>query len=204
MIAGNDLFYKCPKCGNLLSRMTFAMTNTFGLQLFSDMKEIMPNYPELPSISKCPKCNAVYWLDDETEIVMNKSETENVKRAEFLNIYEYKAVANSMFCKSEEDEVFVRKNIWWGFNDRIRKGELIFNSEADKALWAENAHRLSELLDFEDTDQRIMLAELCRNSGDFQECKDILVTITDPELFWVLDAYEIEIAKKNTMVFQLI
>ena len=40
----------------------------------------------------------------------------------------------------KEKEIDVRIQIWWAFNDRIRKGDNLFTHEKDKDLWNRFSH----------------------------------------------------------------
>lgn len=200
MILGNNKYYECPNCSNILAKGSLISGNTFGAQLFSDGKQIAPMLPEFPSITKCPKCSSIFWLKDEIE----DKEFENFDDATFLNIFEYYAVLEHENYNSPDEELFIRERIWWLFNDRVRSGKDLFISEAEKTIWKENIDRLILMLEYEDLNQRIMIAELNRNLGNFRECKDILDSISDPNFNWFQKAFEKELTKENKNVFQLI
>ena len=62
MIQGSDYIYKCPKCGNLLKKLTLISGNTFQGTVYSDGKSIYPMLPEIPNLTKCKKCDEIFWL----------------------------------------------------------------------------------------------------------------------------------------------
>ena len=68
MIPGPEYIYKCPNCGNLLSRGSLMSGNTFGAKLFSDGKRITPMLPEFPNLTKCKKCNRFIWVNKLQEV----------------------------------------------------------------------------------------------------------------------------------------
>lgn len=199
MIPGEDEFYECPICGNILSRGSLMSGNTFGAKLYSDGKQIARMLPEFPSITKCPKCTSIFWLKDE----IKSRKTGDADRASFLTIPEYLSVLEHKNYDSSAEENFIRTRIWWLFNDRVRSGRNLFISEAEKTIWKDNIDCLISMQDYEDINKRIMLAELNRNLGNFQECKDILTSISDPNMDWLIEAFENELTKENTKVFQL-
>jgi hypothetical protein len=200
MIPGKSMYYECPVCTTVLARGSLLSGNTIGAQLFSDSKQIAPMLPEFPVVSKCPNCQKIFWLnnDNETEDTGNRE----VAEARFLTINDYLALlAYPDF--DARDEFFVREQIWWAFNDRVRNGKPLFNTVAEELIWSENAQRLIELLDIDDIDQRIMQAELYRNLGKFEECQQLLNTLDHPDIQWLVDLFAKEIVRNNKMVFQL-
>lgn len=201
MIPGPDFYYKCPKCGNVLSKGSLFSGNTFGAKFYSDGKRIVPMLPSFPVIAKCNVCDTILWLNEANEI--KKAETNKIQKADFLTIYEYLLVIDSKNYSSISDEIFIRQRILWGFNDRIRKGDTLFNGGTDKKLWKENNLRLIELLDSDNINQTFLIIELYRNLGEFDMCRIILESIANEKHKWLKDTFNKEIEKKNTLVFRI-
>lgn len=199
MIFGKYKYYKCPKCCNLLSKPCLVSGNTFGLKQFSDGKKIAPMLPEFPAISKCSKCKTIFWLNKEIE----NTKFNNSEKAEFLGLLDYLSLLENKIYRSKDDEIFIRKRILWQFNDRIRNDKSLFNTEAKESIWQENNNRLIEILDPNNINDEILTIEIYRYFGDFQKCKEIMLTINNPDLIWLLEAFEKEINTKNRSVFQL-
>ncbi len=97
----------------------------------------------------------------------------------------------------------IRKRIWWSYNDRLRKGGKLFRFINDEVRWKENIHRLLELLNIEQDDQKIMIAELYRNLGDFERCLELINSIEDAEVEWLKALFQRECKMKNQNVFLL-
>lgn len=210
MLPGPNQVYECPLCKKLLFRRSLMSGNTFGAEVFSDGKRIAPMLPEYPNLTKCPECNSMFWLSNLEEIgsfssreSRVNSEWEKAIEVEFLTIYEYQLAIEKKVFTTKGEESFIRQRIWWGFNDRIRDGNPIFSSSEDVLLWTSNAYRLIELLDIEELNHKIMIAELHRNLEDFNACMEIINSIEDPQLDFVKNAFERECLKKNAEVFQL-
>ncbi len=215
MLPGPYYIYKCPNCDNLLRKSSLMSGNTLGLQIFSDGKNIRPMLPEFPDLTKCKKCNTIFqlsklkhigtyeWWDDKI-----KSRWKNADQVDFLDIEDYFRVLNEGFAKDIK-EVFIRKQIWWAYNDRIRycsKTEdnvTPFVDANDEIRWRENCNKLIPLLSLYDLDERIMIAELKRNLGDFEACIYIIEQIWDYELNWLKDIFINECKKGNRWVVQL-
>ena len=70
-------------------------------------------------------------------------------------------------------------------NDRFRKGKTLFKNEHEEIQWLENVHGLLRMFDAEDVSHRIIKAELYRNMGQFDKCKEVLSSITDSKFEWL-------------------
>ena len=208
MLPGPEIIYQCPNCENLLSLGRLMTANTYGAKLYSDGKNIAPMFPDIPEITKCPICEGIFWLKNQMEIGERnlwdeESEWKDVKRAEFLTIYDCQSALENKIYESKDDEVYLRQKLWWGFNDRVRNNEPIYKGEKDKKLWLENINKLLELLDIEELEEKIMIAELFRNLGEFQKCIEIATTLENTELDWIREALVSECLEKNRSVVRL-
>lgn len=209
MIPGPKYIYKCPNCGNLLSKESLNSGNTFGAEQFSDGKRIAPMLPEFPNLTKCEKCNNFLWLDKLKEIGTygwkdnQNSNWQNADEAKFLEIDDYFDALKSEIVENKIDEGFIRKHIWWAYNDRRRDGLEIFIDENDELRWKENCIELLNLLDFSDINQRIMTAEINRNLGNFEKCISIINTIDNNDMEWLQEKFITECNKNNKWVIKL-
>lgn len=201
MIPGPIKNFECPKCKNIMSKNTLKSGNTFGAKLYSDGKQIARMFPAFPLITKCSKCNTIFWLNSET-----KTETKNPNGfnwANFLTISELFSALILDENSKKENEIIIRRKIWWAFNDRLRNNKEFFNSVEEKKLWEENIYKLIPLLDNNIIEERITIAELYRNIGDFEKCLEIIETIPEDEFDWLIKLFKEQIQKKNTMLFNL-
>jgi len=211
MLPGPDEIYKCPKCSNLLKRGSLMSGNTFGATLYSDGKQVAPMLPEFPNLTKCKKCDTILWLNEMKEVgtceawsEKSKPEWKNADYADFLSITDlFRALELDTVKNDKEKELSVRHRIWWTFNDRIRNGSKeIFVQETDEVLWKQNCLRLIELLDKKDVNQKIMIAELYRNLGKFDECMELINSL-DNNLDWIVDKFKTECDNKNKLLIQI-
>lgn len=205
MLPGPNLVYKCPKCGNLLKKGSLMSGNTFGAKIFSDGKRIAPMLPDFPDITKCKRCNAIFWLSKLKVVGIYhwNSNWENADNVEFLGIYDYFKALNEGLAENMQEELFVRQQIWWAYNDRVRNDENQFVDEKDEINWRENCNKLISLLDQTDLNQRIMIAEIKRNLGDFDSCIDIILKIDNDKLNWLKEKIINECEQKNRWVIEL-
>jgi hypothetical protein len=209
MLPGPNYVYQCQSCGHVLTVESLRSGNTFGAKLFSDGKSIAPMLPEYPNLTKCKKCHSIFWLNKLKEIGtyrpgdQRNSEFPDADKAEFLNIDDYYNAINTGFAENYEEERYIRQQIWWAYNDRIRNGQMMFNNEADQLRWKDNAKKLMDLFDHSDINQKIMIAEINRNLGAFENCMIIIQSIETDELNWLKEKYLIECKRKNKWVIQL-
>jgi len=209
MLPGPTKFYECPTCKVLLSNHSLLSGNSFGEKVYSDGKRDAFMLPDFPILTKCTRCSTFVWLykikriEKKTE-ELSKEELIDARWVDFLTIYEYLTVLKNNYYENEEEEIFIRKRILWGFNDRVREKKPIFNSKEDKNIWEANVYKLKYLIDCSiEPDDLILNAELSRNLGDFEKCKYTLIILNRPKDDWLVNAFHRECNLKNTAVFQL-
>lgn len=209
MLPGPVYIYECPNCGNLLQKYSFISGNTFGAKMYSDGKCIAPMLPKRLILTKCKKCNNIFWLNKIKEIgTVEFDDYKNPMRQnsdliESLKIDDCFKAIDTGIAENEQEEFFIRQLIWRSYNNRVRKGENQFIDADDEIMWRENCYKLISLLDSSDLDQRIMIAELKRNLGDYYGCIDILNTIDDIGLNWIKEKLIHECKIKNKNVIKL-
>ena len=167
--------------------------------------------PEFPAVAKCRGCKRFYWVDQaevKGEIAPSgesKRVPEEWKRAEpvkHLTIEEYIEALDAGVGTDSEKERHLRVHFWWAVNDIVRRdaNAQIPTSYAQKLN--ENLAKLSALLDESDPNDRIMKAEIARETGDFTQAVLLLKGV--PSNFgWVVDTILELSEKKNRLVTQL-
>lgn len=209
MLPGPTYIYECPNCGNLLSNESLMSGNTFDSKLFSDGKTIAPMLPEFPDLTKCKKCNTIFWLSKLKEIgTYDYNDDENLTcgkadRADFLTVDDYHNAIKKGLAGDIEEEVIIRQQLWWAYNDRIREGQNIFTNEEDEARWKDNIINLKKILDQLDINHKIMVAEIHRNLGEFEECFKLIESIDTNELDWLKVIFLNECKTSNRWVVEL-
>ena len=214
MLLGPKYIYQCPNCDNLLSRNSLMSGNTMLSQQYSDGKVIAMMLPEFPSVTICSKCDNIFWIKKAKEIGSYsleypdpknpvQNEWKNAEEVGFLTIDEYFSAVDNEIYSTKDEELFLRVRIWWGFNDRVRKGGNLFNTDNEKFLWEKNAKILLNLLNNEDINENIMIADLNRNLGNFEECLKIINNL-GTDFDWLKPAFINECSKGNDQVFQII
>lgn len=204
MIPGPTIIIACPSCGQYAKKKTIISGNTYGAQLWSDGKRIAPMMPEFPSLVLCKKCNQFYWVRDAKKVteVTNSAELKekwgDADYVEFPTFHQYFKTLELI-----PDEIFIRGCIWRSFNDYFRnKEEDKITSEMEQ-LNSENLTALLKILDETDTNELLTKAEVYRNLSQFEESKELLSRINDPELTWVKEKLLPEINNQNKRVIIL-
>lgn len=206
MTFGPTEIYTCPNCYNTITNPSLASSNTFGSQHYSDAKVVYPNMPEFPDLTKCKKCNTFLWLSDlrntnnYTTTFSPIFKQEKADKAEFLTVIDYNKLLETDFIK---DKLVIRNAIWWSFNDRLRANKPLFLNENEKYFWTANCENMKQLLDINDDGQKILVAELERNLGNFNSCKQLINEVNNESFGWIKDKFLTACELKNRWVFKL-
>lgn len=208
MLPGPDYIYKCPHCGNLIARGSLMSGNTFGSKLYSDGKRISPMLPEFPLITKCRKCDTIFWLNKLPKVGSRRwsdeshPEWEDADMAEFLSLDDYFRAIEAGLAGKHDEELHIRQQIWWSFNDMYRHDSNL-PEEVPDARYSENCTSLMKLFDSRNITQRIMMADLNRNMGNFDECLRLLSNIKGRQFDWLKEVFRKECEKGNRIVFEI-
>lgn len=213
MLPGPDLIYECPKCTKQLSKGSLLSGNTYGAELYSDGKWIYPMMPDFPDLTKCVECGHLFWLSDlepAKELyhndMMEDPEQNFITRAPFLEIDDYFEALETSVAKNESATNFIRQQILFAYNDRLREGKDIFINEEDEKRWKGNIHAMIYTLkevEEPDANVQITLAELYRNLGAFDQCLQFIDKVENDELAWLKDKFKEECEKGNRWVIKL-
>lgn len=209
MIPGPNYVYECPSCKNFLTNGSIISGNTFGSSFYSDGKRYSIMMPDFPDLTKCKKCETIFWLSNLEPIGTvewdreNKKEWEQADKATSLTIEDNFKAINDGLAENNNDELLIRRAIFWLYNDRIRNKLPLFNDEQDEERWTANCKRLLSLLDESDLNQKIMMAELYRNLGDFEACIAIFENIDNDQISWLKEIIFNQCEQKNRWVVKL-
>ena len=182
MMPGPIVIRACDLCGQPIQQWTLQSGNTFGAPFWSDGKLEAPMMPEIPFLVKCPHCEQMLWIEaadiiEEVELDAVSEEDGPFPGAEpFLYPDEEEYLQFFIFRDvDEEEELYVRLHAWWCGNDPWRTDtSLNGGPERFSIPQRENMMRLSQLFGAEEPGDRVMLAELAREQGDFEEALEWL------------------------------
>jgi len=133
-----------------------------------------------------------------------KPKWENAGYAQFLYIEDNFKVLDINPPKIKSRLIYIRLNILLGYNDRIWDNKPLFQSKEDQLKWKYNIDQLILLIETLYSDMnKLLVAELHRNIGEFDKCTELLNNITDERLHWLTDTIRKECINKNSNVILL-
>lgn len=176
-IPGPGLILTCPHCKAQKIVFSTLSGNTFGARLWSDMKLDAPMGSKTSFVQHCPRCHKYYTLSSQ------KGEPRYSKNSfgetfGHLSYEEWKE-AIRQFTKDnsfgdKKDESSIRLLFIQAYNDYHFRGDTIRQPSAfDRRLFTENAEAFLKSDDLIVTfDLKIFKAEMFRECGRFEECKE--------------------------------
>lgn len=204
MIPGPVYHYKCPQCGCIHKRHSLTSGNTFGARFYSDGMVDAPMWPRISDIGKCTKCDTIFWPHKEKTVARYRWDDVNRPEADtarMLGMKDHYRALETGLASTNDEEFYIRQQLWWWQNDMLRDDpddpESIMNTR-----YEENCRAMIGLLNYDNLNERITIAELHRNLGNFDECRRIISRIRKPEWTKVKKALLEECKKGNRVVFQ--
>ena len=184
-IAGFNIL-ACPHCEYKYKTRIIGSFNMFVSKRYSDgfIEGSWPTF--MPKIVKCvnEKCSQFFNVNDAKIIAkIDKEEQFNWEDAFYLTGYELKMeqiteALETDFGMELNTEIFLRNRIHEILNHGYRKNPKSILSEKDKDLFYSNMQRLIDLnTESISSGEKIHLAELYREAGDFDACIKILSEI---------------------------
>ncbi|MBN1185873.1 MAG: hypothetical protein JXB49_26570 [Bacteroidales bacterium] len=204
MIPGPTLIIPCPYCGHPGKKRTIISGNTFGAELWSDGKQIAPMLPEYPWLVKCRKCGKFFHTEE--KLATRKLEWDDEAKAFFddVEFFEFPSFIEYLEALgTEEDEKLLRVLILRSFNDYHRNNKQDEITDEMQMYDEDNLKSLLFMLDENDPDELILMIEINRELGKFDECLKLLNKVDDEKYGWLKETFNAEIERKNTKVFRL-
>lgn len=215
---GPIYIYKCTKCNNYIFNPSWASGGIYDARYFSDSKRYTLLTLRFPIITKCKQCSNIFWINKQKELaIYNDNDVRDEKhkkpqRAKELKIDEFFEALEKNVHENNEEEFYIRKQIWWSYNDRIRiYPRKMFNSKEDEQRFWGNNMRMLELIDIllesdNEPDYLVIKAEINRNLGHFDKCMSIIETLKDllhePFFNNIKVAFEKHCKNKNKALFE--
>jgi hypothetical protein len=177
MIPALPKVIECPHCSKKALKRGLISGNTIGAIFWSDGKMEASMLPEFPEVVKCKYCSKFYWIEN-AKVVGTLSFEEklstSLKYVSFPSSDEYKELLTSDVIKKDEEERYVRIRLWWSLNDPVRGKDEGKTSVPNWDLFKSNLNQLLQLLSNEIPRDRIMMAEINREMGNFNKAIEIL------------------------------
>jgi hypothetical protein len=176
MLPGPTIIKICSECSGLVAEDTVMSGNTFGATFWTDGKRDAPMLPDQPWLVKCPHCQASIWIDEQDKAgeIDDSSKNEKFKDAKSYRTPKLKDYFNILNIGNldKKKELYLRFRAWWAGNDERRETVSARNylSDEEKA----NLEGLYRILDYSNDNDRLMMAELKRELGEFDDAGAIM------------------------------
>lgn len=173
MTPGQNVVLKTRQGGSLVKIATITSGNTLGALYWTDGKCEAPMLPENPWLRKHPATGELFWRNECEEIAEEDpwgEEYAEVPFAETPSLSDYRSALKAGLADTLKKERYLRTHAWWAANDEVRHGGETTRTEED----IENLKALAALLDQQDPNQRLMVAEVWRELGAFDPCRKLL------------------------------
>jgi uncharacterized protein YbaR (Trm112 family) len=161
----------CPHCKAQVVQEATVSGNTIGAVYYTDGKREAPMLPDHPLLAKCPACKGLFWVDEADEVAAGFEAAKG--KPQVLNPSEGELLAFlSGVTLTMDKELYLRQRAWWAANDARRhtRGAKTNFSEAQ----VKNLEAFSGMLDAKEDIERIFKAEIARELGRFDTCRQLL------------------------------
>lgn len=206
MTPAPPLVYKCPYCGTLKTICALGSGNTCGATCWSDFKQDLPMLPRASLVQQCPSCNK-YFLN--TADNFYKCAVSYACGASW-GYLSYPSLKDAFVQLSPlgDNEFGVRLMLLHSYNDlyggcKGTKDQSEVSAE-EKKFFIENARALIKLCNIKDPAQRLLMAELYREMGQFHKATRILraaFKYDDDGLIDLCNKILLETDERNSKVF---
>ena len=190
----NDVIFVCPYCGNEEQKGAEISWDTRSTTIWSDGKCFPPLSINRSEVIRCSKCTQVYWIKDIVEFE-EASKVKFHEENEYVEFPSFGLLYNDI--KHLDNEKLAKVKLLQEFNDYKREGkEDLITPEVQKKH-ENNLLDLSRILDVKNITERILLIEVFRNRGKYQESQSLMEYISIPYLIYLKRRFLKEIASDN-------
>ena len=224
MIPGPTYVYACPDCQLRVTKGSLASFNTFGATHYSDLRIDAPMRPSFPEITKCERCDCIFWLDEETQVegvikhqmadfYNDTHQTSEVKNPAFGDQFELHPakeldqddLKDALLMKVYRDldeEHYLRRHLLWTYHKQLENGTLTREELNENKAYLANIQSFFHLIEA-DPDSRPFQAELMRFAGKFELALEILEPYVDEYMGPILGRIHERCLERNRDVFTL-
>lgn len=208
MMPGNTYVRECPHCSSKFTQPTMASGNTFGAKFWPDGKMDAPMMPEYPAYVGCPHCKGNFWVED-TKVVKSFSYNEEREIPDLTldlnqNPIPYTVPTKKIYLQglddlniTKENEIYLRSKLMQLYNDVNRDQKV---QKPAIAAQIENWNRLLEILDSNDTQEKLLKVEIYREMSNFEEAKKAFTGEFDEEYMDTMDMLDKLIEARDSRV----
>lgn len=135
---------------------------------------------------------------------------------DFFTTQEYQDALSSNAVTNQNQELYIRIQLWWKYNDRIRdryehfdsKGNKlegktpIFINEAERTQWEMNCKLLIPLLEATIAKERMLIADLDGCKNDFDKCRKVARSVDHVEWNSQIENMLNETGRKDDLFYE--
>lgn len=218
MQKGNARIVKCPFCGEEKELLSLISGNGMGSTSWSDGKTVGPMMPRVSPVQKCPRCGK-YYLHYKQEGRTGDSMSDERGRLSYSQWKEAYEQFKEDATIDDRDRCIILMNLIHGYNDAYYRfydesGTFIqeppFEPNPPKEefeFFVSNVQRYIALADLTRPEDLMFKAELYREAGMFEECKETLETVDCAKLHpytrKIYDGIKRRMEKKVKKVFRI-
>lgn len=216
MMLGGTTIFKCPKCNQWIKTGPEILRPR--RTIWSDGLANDFEFSKYVSINCCPHCELCslsnefkcidYMLgmaDNEVEYYMDGLQVvhpdQSILKERYKNVPHFASTELDILIKALQyigkGENELRLKIWQVYNNRFRIDNMKPFDSKEEQDYINNIKILIDWLDAESDDEKLFLAELYRNIGEFEKSKSIILTRKDKTTQWISDPMILEIEQKN-------
>ena len=200
----------CPFCGGEKEVMSLVSGNTFGGTVWSDTRREYPMLPEVSPIQQCPHCKKYYFIEQAKREYSKDPESEmrsfgKLGKLSYLELKDAKKQMGSLSLTKMQRWI-LNHQYFMAYNDTFRRQPETVEfppSEDDEAFYQQVIEELLDGID-KSANYKLFHAELLRETGRFEEAKEVLLHHSNEEDRWVVDAMFRHINDEDTLPFLLI
>jgi len=187
--------HKCPKCSNGIYISDIMSCNTFGAKFWTDGQIVGDMYAESEWLLKCNECATLLWSEEleRADEECRVSEPISLKKKDYLFKLDDKTL-------NKEKKMYLRIKLWRLGNDKRRIGGK--KKELSKKE-IKNLKFLYKMLEISDDEDRIMMAEIKRELGEFEQANVLLEKPFDKEFLHAVSTIKKLIEKKDVFVAKI-
>ena len=210
MIPGPANILSCPYCGGEKEVMSLVSGNTFGGTVWSDTRRDYPMLPEVSPIQQCTHCGKYYFIEQAKSRYSDERESEmrsfgELGELSFHKLMEARKQMESLSLTKMQRWI-LNHQLFMAYNDLFRRNNGAVTSHPSKEEELLYHQVITELLGGIDQSDEFNLfhAELLRESGRFQEAKEVLSRHKIDDDQWVVEAMLQHIEDKDKEPFLLL
>jgi len=216
----DDTILTCPSCAKYVRTLEILSYHIFESVLFSDGKaDTTPIIPNISRILICPICNKEFWKDDAQQIIDDNIDIYNIRSVltpgDLFSVRNsedllgksryYSKLIKEKFAKNNEKEIYLRIILWHELNDIVRYNipvKLKILEEREHLL-RDNLIHLIKIFNPSYEEEKLLLAEMYRELGEFDFAQTILEDIKEQDFIGKRNELLRACNNKNVKVFKL-